>query len=125
MNRKGLTTDAVVSGGRNVERISNAIVSSAAPRTLISARLADRIAKRTGLPWRCTGSPSVPKACGVTTIVDVVIDGCQAATVRAVVAPLPRGLDLAIGRDVIMKSVKRIQFSPSRPARFVCRVPRR
>jgi hypothetical protein len=40
------------------------------------------------------------------------------------VAPLPRGLDLAVGSDVIEKSVQAIDFATV-PATFHCRVKRR
>jgi hypothetical protein len=40
------------------------------------------------------------------------------------VASLPRGLDLAIGQDVIEKSVRAIDFS-TMPATFRCRVKQR
>ena len=121
----GLTTTAWVRDGLLTERIPSAIVSSALPRTVISSRLAGRIVRNVGDSWKCTSSPSVGKACGPVAKIDVSIDGCRAASVHAVVAPLPRGFDLAIGRDAIEKSVKQIQFSPTRPARFVCRVRRR
>ena len=124
MRRGGLRAEALISGGKDVERVRDALVTTAAPRTVISSRLADRVARKVRDPWRCSSSPSIGKACGPTARVDVVVDGCRAASVRAVVAPLPRGLDMAIGRDVIGKSVKRIQFSPARPVRFVCRSPR-
>jgi hypothetical protein len=97
-------------------------VSSALPRTVISSRLADRIVRKVRAPWRCTSSFSVGKACGLTAKIDVTVDGCQAASVRAVVAPLPRGLDLAVGRDVIERSVSAIDFA-TRPATFHCRRP--
>ena len=119
--RCGLTTTAWVRNGLRTERVPRALVSSALARTVISSRLAGRIVRNVGDSWSCTSSPSVGKACGPLAKIDVRIDGCRAASVRAVVAPLPHGFDLAIGRDVIGRSVKRIQFSPSRPAMFVCR----
>jgi hypothetical protein len=117
----GLTTTAWVRDGLLTERIPSAIVFSALPRTVISSRLADRIVRDVSDSWRCTSSPSVGKACGPLAKIDVTVDGCRAASVRAVVAPLPRGLDLAIGRDVTEKSVRAIDFA-TRPATFRCRV---
>jgi hypothetical protein len=76
MKRVGRRADALVSGGKSVERVRDALVSSAAPRTVISSRLADRVARPLGPPWRCTGSPSIPKVCGPTARVDVVVNGC-------------------------------------------------
>jgi hypothetical protein len=120
-HRGGLRVDALVSGARDVKRVC-ALVTTASARTVVSPRLASRVAETIGEPSGCAGSPSIGgRRCGPTARVDVVVNGCKAATVRAVVAPLPKGLDLAIGRDVIERSVKRIQFAPSRPARFVCR----
>jgi hypothetical protein len=49
-----------------------------------------------------------------------VVDGCKAVTVRAVVAPLTRGFDLAVGRDAIEKSVRAVDFS-TMPPTFRCR----
>lgn len=43
---------------------------------------------------------------------------------HAVTAPLTRGFDLAVARDVIKQGVGAIKFSPTRAAQFVCRVPR-
>jgi hypothetical protein len=120
LHRGGLHVDVLVSGGRYV-RSTCALVTTASARTVVSPRLAARVAETIGGMTECTTSPSLGRRCGSTARVDVVVNGCRAATVRAVVAPLPRGLDLAIGRDAIEKSVKRIQFAPSRPARFVCR----
>ena len=99
-------------------------MSSALPSTVISLRLADRIVRHVGDSWRCTSSPSVGKACGPVAKIDVSVDGCRAASVRAVVAPLPRGFDMAIGRDVIERSVKSISFA-TMPATFRCRGNRR
>jgi hypothetical protein len=124
MRRRGLRAEALVSGGKDVERVRYALVTTAAPRTVISSRLADRVAGNVGDPWKCSSSPSIGKACGPTARVDVVVDGCRAASVQAVVAQLPRGLDLAIGRDVIEQSVKSISFSTV-PATFRCRAPKR
>lgn len=118
---RGLTTVAWIRDRLRTERLPSAVVSSALPRSVLSGRLAGRVARSADGPWSCTSSPSVGKACGPTARVEISIDGCPAAKVRAVVAPLPRGFDLAIGRDVIGRSVKRIQFSPSRLAMFVCR----
>ena len=120
--RGGLTTTAWVRNGLRSERIPSAMVSSALPRTVISSRLAGRIVRNVGDSWKCTSSPSVGKACGPIAKIDVSVDGCRAASVRAVVAPLPRGLDMAIGRDVIERSVRAIDFETV-PATFRCRVP--
>ena len=122
--RGGLTTTAWVRDGLLTERIASAPVSSALPRSVISTRLADRIVRNVGDGWRCTSSPSFGKACGPVAKINISIDGCRAATVRAVLSPLPRGLDVVIGQDVLEKSVKRIDFS-TMPATFRCRVKQR
>ncbi len=120
----GLTTTAWVGDGLRSERIPSAVVSSALPRTVISSRLADRMVRKVGAPWKCTSSFSVGKVCGLTAKIDVTVDGCRAPSVRAVVAPLPRGLDLPVGQDVLEKSIKSIGFA-TRPATFRCRAKRR
>lgn len=117
----GLTTTAWVRDGLLSERVPVAPVSSALRHTVISTRLADRIVKDVGDGWRCTSSPSFGKACGPVAKIDISIDGCRAARVGAVVAPLPRGLNVVVGQDVLEKSVKRIDFSTV-PATFTCRV---
>lgn len=118
--RWGLRTDALISGGKNVVRVRKALVTSAAPRTVISPQLAKRIARAVDGPQKCSSSPSIGRICGKTLKVDVVIKSCKGATVRAVVGQLPRGLDMAIGHDAIAKSVKRIDFG-TRPATISCR----
>jgi hypothetical protein len=120
----GLTTVAWVRDGLRTERIPSALVSSALPRSVVSTRLAGRIVRNVGDSWHCTSSPSVGKACGPVAKIDVSVDGCRAATVRAITAPLPQGLDVVVGQDVLQKSVKRIDFR-TRPATFHCRAPKR
>ena len=125
MRRWGLRVDVVVAGSKDVARVKQALVTTAAPRTVITPALAAKIAPHLAGPQVCSSSPSIGRRCGPTARVDVLVNGCEGAMVRAVVALLPRGLEMAIGRDVIERSVNRIQFSPSRPAQLVCRVPRR
>jgi len=122
--RGGLTTTARVRDGLRSERIPRAVVSSALPRTVISSRLAARIVGNVGDSWRCTSSPSVGKAFGPVATIDVSVDGCRAAKVRAITAPLPTGLDVVVGQDVLQKSVQRIDFTTT-PATLRCRLPRR
>jgi hypothetical protein len=118
--RGGLRADALVSGGKDVELIRNALVTTAGRRTVISRRLGDRVVRHTGASWSCTSSPAVGEVCGPTARVDLALDGCRAASVRAVVAPLLPGLDLAVGRDVLSQVVEAIDFSTAPPS-ILCR----
>jgi hypothetical protein len=95
--RGGLHVRALISGDRDVKQVC-AHVTTASARTVVSPRLASRVAETIGGMTACTTSPSIGRRCGPMARVDVVVDGCRAASVQAVVAPLPRGLELAIGR---------------------------
>lgn len=111
--------DALVGGSKDVTRVRQALVTTAAPRTVITPALAAKVARRVSGPEACTMSPSIGEVCGPTARLNVAVDGCRAARVGAVVARLPGGLKMALGRDVIEKSVKAIDFSTA-PATFRC-----
>jgi hypothetical protein len=115
--RGGLRVDSLVAGDQWVTRVS-ALVTTASARTVIAPQLAVRVARKIDGMTVCTRSPAIGRTCGPTARV---VTGCRAATVEAIVAPLSRGVKLAIGRDVVEGSVKQIELSPSRPAKFVCR----
>jgi hypothetical protein len=119
---RGLTVDALVSGDQGVEHVRRATVSTAAPRTLLSTRLAAEIANPG--PDRCTWVATLGKVCGPSVRVTVAMNGCRAADVHAVTAEMPRGYDLTIGRDVVEKVVREIDFSTT-PTRIKCRSGRR
>lgn len=106
VRRDDLRIDALVAADKDVVRVRRAAISTASPRTLISQRLARRIARDFGRR-ACVGAGAVLGAfCGPTVKADIVANDCRAATVRAIVSPdLPRGLDLVIGRDVTSRTV--------------------
>ena len=97
---RGLRTEALVAGGRYVERVDGARLAPRTPRTLISTRLAAEVGGPPG-PKHCTRLPWLGLVCGVTSKVTIALPGCEAVKVRAVAAPMPRGTDLALGADVI------------------------
>jgi hypothetical protein len=119
---RGLTVDALVAGDQGVERVRRATVSTLAPRTLLSTRLAAGVANPG--PERCTWVAALGKVCGPSVPVAVAMKGCRAVQVAAVAAEMPRGYDLTIGRDVIEKVVRRIDFATN-PATITCRARRR
>src|SRR5580692_12738861 len=116
--RGGLQADALVAGRRYVERVRG-VVSTGTPRTVISSDLAAKVADSPG-PIQCTTGTLLGKVCGVSTKIAVALKNCPAARVRAVVAPMPKGHDLFIGRDVLRRAgVHEIDFGV-RPTAIRC-----
>lgn len=124
LNSGGATVEAVVAGGRGVERLRNARLSTVGERTLISSRLAGRLQDVPG-PRRCTDTVWGGRICGPTAKVGIFVDNCRAATVQAVVAPLPHGLDLAVARDVLRRTVRMVDFGTGGPTVYCSTMRRR
>ena len=122
-NSGGATVETTVAGRRGVERVRNARLSTVGERSLISTRLAGRLQDVPG-PRRCTDTIWAGRICGPTAKVRIFVDNCRATTVRAVVAPLPQGLDLSVGMDLLRRTVRRIDFGAMGPAVY-CRTMRR
>ena len=119
----GLRADVLVAGDSGVVPVRHALVSTAAPRTVVSTEIAAEITRSAG-PERCSRLPYFRKVCGPSAKVSVALRGCAAVDVRAVAVPLPRGTDAVIGRDVLGRVVKNIDFSTT-PATIACRSQRR
>jgi hypothetical protein len=119
----GLRTDAIVAGDFGVDRVRSALVSTGTRRTVIAADLAADITSAAGRK-SCTTLLSLGRVCGVTAKISVAIPGCRAVPVQAVAVPMPRGHELTIGRDVIERVVRRIDFATN-PATISCRARRR
>ena len=120
----GLRSQAIISGDRGRVGVARAGVSSGTPTTVISRRLANRIARERE-PGRCTSAPwALTTFCGDTAPIDVAINECTGARVNAVVTDdLPRDVDLVVGRDAL-SPVREIQFG-SMPPESICRRRRR
>jgi len=123
LNRGGAMVEATVAGRRGVERVRRARLSTGGERTLISSRLAARLQDVRG-PRRCTDRTWAGRFCGPSAKIGVFVDNCRAATVRAVVAPLPHGFDLAVARDVLRRTVRIVDFGPVGPTVY-CETMRR
>jgi hypothetical protein len=97
---RGLAIDALVAGDFGVKRVRRAIVSPNMPRTLVNSDVAAEITRAAG-PERCTRLMPFGKVCAPSACVAVALKGRPAVNVRAVAAPMPRGVDLVLGRDVL------------------------
>ncbi len=116
----GLRVDSLVSGDRDVLRIRRALVSTGTARTILSPRLAKRVTDERG-PRACTAAAwAGGEVCGAQAQVHVVVDHCRAATIKAIVSPLPKGVDLVVGGDVLRRVVDHIEFGPPAPV-VVCK----
>lgn len=116
----GLRASSLVAGNRDVARVP-ALISTALARTVVSPALARLLTDREPGPAQCTSAVWLGRACGRTVKLAVAADDCRAVDTRAIVSPsLPRGVDLAIGWDVLEPTTIGIDFA-RHPARIMCR----